>query len=896
MLKKIMSCILMIVFLFSNGVYAMEENEKNQIEEYNIEMLTALGILKPNEYSGGIVSRIDAAKIILRMLAVDDDNNTYESLFPDIKSYTSESYISSMAKSHGIMEGIDGMFYPQKALTFNQAVKIIVSALGYGKLAQNQGGYPSGFRNIANNIKLFSNVEIGNEEGITQDKFLMLICNAVKIPLMEIDIQGYNDISYTAKNGVTVLEKYHDVYFIEGVITNNGISSIGNSTVCTRNQIYIDDMVFDEGGSNATDYFGYLVEGYYKDNDDSDELLWVYPGKKCDIVKISSKDITKFEKELLETEIGNKTSKYKILPVADFIYNGEYIANPEEYCFDVENGFVELIDRNRDKKIDCVRISDYVVFRVDRIDELTHTVYDKYMQNKIDFSDDENVINVTKDGKISDYYEIQQDDVMLVCANKIFLKDGYRIIDSDANIYDIIILSEKITGKVSSVTTGDDENTLTIDNKVYNLSNELKKLSKLGKINLPQSGKNYEFVIGFDNVIVDVLQNAQDGLYGYICKEYVDYDTDTYVLKFYDLQEAKILTKNVKTKVVLNGKKTEYDDVRIAFRTKSNGKVEDEPVPQLFKYELNKDDEISMIDTWIYDESCETDKSLILSVEKQEVIKRGGANLSEKFYIAPDAKLLTVRTINKNGSSQILCDESSFSVNDRSVLGWYNNYTMEAYNCDEVGRSNMVILFQNVNYDVSTPIESAESLMFDHISYVLYDDEVYTQINGYSPNGPVELILDNDAVISDCHFQKFTQIGLDDLKRGDILKFLKFGSKCVKIERLFAPNEADPYNSLYYAYNDWQSVVANRMGYGKAYAYNNGLMRVKYDMLPGTGNSSVLEINNKSIAVYDSEKDRIVMEEVTGIEYVGEDGKYNSGYDIVFFSNELVVSALYGYK
>ena len=50
----------------------------------------------------------------------------------------------------GVTGGIgNGMFGPEDPVTYEQAVKMIVSALGYDLVANNKGGYPTGYLAVA---------------------------------------------------------------------------------------------------------------------------------------------------------------------------------------------------------------------------------------------------------------------------------------------------------------------------------------------------------------------------------------------------------------------------------------------------------------------------------------------------------------------------------------------------------------------------------------------------------------------------------------------------------------------------------------------------------------------------------------------------------------------------
>ena len=65
----------------------------------------------------------------------------------------------------GIINGAaDGRFYPNNFVSYEEAVKMTVCALGYGQMALNQGGYPLGYIKVAQNLDITEYIKTSDKE------------------------------------------------------------------------------------------------------------------------------------------------------------------------------------------------------------------------------------------------------------------------------------------------------------------------------------------------------------------------------------------------------------------------------------------------------------------------------------------------------------------------------------------------------------------------------------------------------------------------------------------------------------------------------------------------------------------------------------------------------------
>lgn len=148
-------------------------------------VLAELGIFK-GDSAGNFnpdqtISRAEAAAVICRMLGVEDEAKQLTSTtFTDIPAgHWSVGYAAKAAEL-GIINGYgNGKFGPGDPVTFEQMVKMLVCAWGYGEKGQAQGGYPSGYLIVANELGITNGAGSSNSQGIPRSVVAQLTYNTL---------------------------------------------------------------------------------------------------------------------------------------------------------------------------------------------------------------------------------------------------------------------------------------------------------------------------------------------------------------------------------------------------------------------------------------------------------------------------------------------------------------------------------------------------------------------------------------------------------------------------------------------------------------------------------------------------------------------------------------------
>jgi hypothetical protein len=145
MMKKLIVAILSFMLLFNSSAHASTNTYAKQAAD-NLGRYGIIRIEENGEFRlESSVSRAVFVKTLLKAMhesAVESKNE----IFTDVPGeHWANAYITR-AYDMGIINGIgSGLFCPDAALTYSQAVKMVVCALGYEELALMQGGYPSGY-------------------------------------------------------------------------------------------------------------------------------------------------------------------------------------------------------------------------------------------------------------------------------------------------------------------------------------------------------------------------------------------------------------------------------------------------------------------------------------------------------------------------------------------------------------------------------------------------------------------------------------------------------------------------------------------------------------------------------------------------------------------------------
>ncbi len=234
-LKKTLAVVLAFAMILSMGAVstfaAYSDVTAGTIVSEAVDVLSGLKILtgfedgtfKPED----TVTRAQMAAIICRTLGYEDQaqSSMGSTVFTDVPaSHWASGYIN-VAQAQQIINGYgNGQYGPEDLVTYEQAVKMIVSALGYDIAAEGKGGYPTGYLAIASaeGITKNSNGLVGS--AAKRGTIAVLVYNSLEVRLMDQTAWSTDGTDTYQKDNANILTTYLDVVKVEGTVIANPIT------------------------------------------------------------------------------------------------------------------------------------------------------------------------------------------------------------------------------------------------------------------------------------------------------------------------------------------------------------------------------------------------------------------------------------------------------------------------------------------------------------------------------------------------------------------------------------------------------------------------------------------------------------------------------------------------
>ncbi len=263
------------------------------------------GTFKPED----TVTRAQMAAIICRTLGYEDQaqSSAGSTIFNDVPaSHWASGYVN-VAQSLQIINGYgDGNFGPEDQVTYEQAVKMIVVALGYELDAQAKGGWSTGYLAVASRegITKSANGTVGTPAA--RGTIAVLVYNSLEVRLMDQDTwttSGKED--EFKKLNETVLSKYLNVQKWEGVVAATPYSQYAAS----YNPDDTPEITLAPGCFYEEWRSGKLTKIYLTEVDGEEEVLAPLSGIDCSLVDVNpyaGKKVIAYIGEEADEETGHR--------------------------------------------------------------------------------------------------------------------------------------------------------------------------------------------------------------------------------------------------------------------------------------------------------------------------------------------------------------------------------------------------------------------------------------------------------------------------------------------------------------------------------------------------------------------------------------------------------------
>lgn len=458
MRKGICACLLAVLILLQGtGVFAMEETEA-------LSLLSQLGVMQGYE-DGGLhpernVSRAEYMAMLMRTLGFEEIAGTLaEERFADVPvTHWAAGYIR-LAYDLGLIDGYDERhFAPEDQVTVNQAVKIMVCALGYGEAAEMRGEYPGGYLSQAEQLKLLKGITPGDSPA-TRGQIAVLLTNGLETEMLEL---RFTDGREAYAQGESTLLSILNVTIVEGLVDGVNGASVSGGRGLEENEVSIGGRRYETSVSDSTRFFAKMVKAYVREETDGEETVIYMTEKRQtdDSLVISADDLVPEECSLSELVFwdGDKERTQALDGSMTYVYNGGAVSTAQlsSSLFDIESGSVSLYDTNGSGSFDLAVVWDYETLAVTSVSR--GVIYGRFGK-RLD-TEDKGIgsIRLERGGKAVTAEEIVSDDVLWIAKSL----DGK---------YVSVLASEKapVTGTLEMIDEGEPA-FYTIDGERYQVS------------------------------------------------------------------------------------------------------------------------------------------------------------------------------------------------------------------------------------------------------------------------------------------------------------------------------------------------------------------------------------------------------------------------------------------
>lgn len=450
-----------------------------------IETLAALGIIKGYEDgtfgADKAITRAEAVAIVNRIqnLSLAASGAAGASLYTDVAADHWALGDINLATQMGVISGDgNGTFRPEDQVSYQEMVKMLTTALGYGPAVAENGGWPTGYLVVAQNKGVLADTVNGGATAANRGVVAQLTFNALTAPLMEQT--GYGDDKeyhfIDANDGYaytkTLLDQKLDIYKVAVEATaNDSLALVG--TVANPGEVKVNilaDAYFDvnaptdlqatttwlKADSSLGDQLAYQAIAYVKKNAEKKyEVLYSSVDAIANkTVTVPAADVTAISSGVISTEdedgVKEKFYAYEAtvddaivivnnvatglmgstLALSDLTYDGVNV---------LDNEITFLYNDNNDDVIDYIFIKKYAT---DVVAEASHngkTIVGKQALINLDTEANKKLVyTLTLDGEAATPADLQEGDVF-----------SY-IVSNSRNSYEIMATRNSVEGTIDA--------------------------------------------------------------------------------------------------------------------------------------------------------------------------------------------------------------------------------------------------------------------------------------------------------------------------------------------------------------------------------------------------------------------------------------------------------------
>lgn len=519
-LKKVISSVAALTMVASSvAAFAVDFPDVESTASYAqaVQELSALDVI--SGYDDGtfgpdkLVTRAEITKMIVDALAERSsaEASTESTKFADVSAdHWAKGYINQ-GVAKGFIAGMsDTEFDPDANVTYVQAQKMLVSAIGYETYAQAQGGWPTGYKTYAASLDITKGISgITDSTELTRAQVAQMIDNAMDAPLCVIaswktEWNGSKTPNLEVRDGKegrayeTLFTEKHDAYKVYGRVTETSkTGSVDTDKVTFQvekadnfddEEVKADSPVSEDmyiGDSKADNYLRTYSQALIQKNDDDEfTILSIAAAAANKSVTVASEDFdeNKSTDEALYFFPAGTTkgsTKYQldttngVTIYINGVESSKSIAELRDYLDKNETASVTLQKETEtgststSAKYNTIMVSSYVTAIVDEVIDKTNETsvnFDTYssgIQAKmtVNKDDDNYTYSFKLDGKDIEAKDLQPNDVLNIAYDT---TGSFR----ESSFYDVIVTRNVVDG-VKCTSRNDSKGEYTIGGTKY---------------------------------------------------------------------------------------------------------------------------------------------------------------------------------------------------------------------------------------------------------------------------------------------------------------------------------------------------------------------------------------------------------------------------------------------
>lgn len=310
------------------------------------------------------LTRAEMATIILRSMQMEPVSGT--DVFEDVpKEHWAYANVAT-AHQMGIIKGTsDTTFSPDSPVTFEQAVKMTVAALGYTVKAEAQGGYPSGYLAVASGLDLLKGVKAEGE--MSRGDMAVLLYNALDAELFLQASYGEDAYEFEATEDKTLLSEYLKAEKITGAVTATQVAEVeAPARKLKPEEVAVGEEIMYVGDTDAQNMLGMRADIYFRRDAETEsaKMLAIIPRTGVTVCALNANDFL-YRDGQIQFETEDSREKKLSVQNAKLIYNGKQI-DDKSVLEKMQCGKLRLII-NDGSNIEYIIAEEYKNYIVDRV-------------------------------------------------------------------------------------------------------------------------------------------------------------------------------------------------------------------------------------------------------------------------------------------------------------------------------------------------------------------------------------------------------------------------------------------------------------------------------------------------------------------------------------------------